>query len=126
LSTLDKKLAILKGFMGSPPLAGSLVLQHGVDVYSMFEGLVGVWEELRAQLAQSLNNAMQSELATSMGGLDQMPARIDLLERMLEDGGKVFVLLSNMTSPLWELEHVGLPDGLRYGCGGAVGSDLGA
>jgi hypothetical protein len=62
-STLDNKLAILKGFVGSPPLAGSLVLQHGVDVYSMLEGLAGVWEESRAQLAQLLN-AMQSEVAT--------------------------------------------------------------
>jgi len=36
-----------------------------------------------------------------------MPTRINSLERMLEDGGKVFVLLSNMTSRLRELEHVG-------------------
>jgi len=106
LSTLDNKLAILKGFVGLPPLAGSLVLQHGVDVYLMSEGLAGVWEDSRTQLAQSLN-AMQSEVATSMGGLDQMPTRIDSLERMLEDGGKVFVLIPNMTSRLRELEHVG-------------------
>jgi hypothetical protein len=42
LSKVDNKLAILKGFMESPPLAGSLVLQHGVDVYLMLEGLAGV------------------------------------------------------------------------------------
>jgi hypothetical protein len=106
LSTFDNKLTILKGFMGSPPLTGSLVLQHRVNVYSMLEELAGIWEESRAQLAQSLN-AMQSDVATSMVRMDQIPTRIDSLERMLDDGGKVFVLLSNTTSRLRELEHVG-------------------
>jgi len=106
LLTVDKKLAILKGFTGSPPLTGSLVLQHGVDIYSMLEGLAGIWKESRAQLAQLLN-AMQSDVATSMVGMDQIPTRIHSLERMLDDGGNVFLLLSNMSSRLRELEHVG-------------------
>ena len=85
---LDDKLAFLKGCVGSPPMPGASMFDHGLDLFSAAEGAAGS------------NSAIKDSVVRLVSSDSNLPARVRLLESMLSDAGEFVGLILDLASRL--------------------------
>ena len=89
---LDDKLAFLKGCVGSLPMAGPSMFDHGLDLPTAAEGVSGSIAVIKDSIAKLLSN--DSDIS----------GRVCLLESMLSDTGEFVGLILDLASRLHALE----------------------
>ena len=89
---LDDKLAFLKGCVGSPPMPGASMFDHGLDLFTAAEGVAGSIAVTKDSIVTLLSN--NSDIS----------GRVRLMESMLSDTGKFVGLILDLASRLRALE----------------------
>ena len=89
---MDDKLAFLKGCVGSLPMAGPSMFDHGLDLPTAAEGVSGSIAVIKDSIAKLLSN--DSDIS----------GRVCLLESMLSDTGEFVGLILDLASRLHALE----------------------